>query len=548
MMKKKIICLALAVVMAVPFLMFSGCRHKVDNSENTIEIFAYKAGYGVDWLYAMEKVFEDRTDYEIEIKVQNSADVVESMVKTSSTTVDLFVVGEVWDRYIELGPKAVQGYEYCLEPLDDVYGYTPAGENQTIGDKMWDNYRDFYKMAVVEDGAKAEHYYAMPWASGLTALMYNASLFEKAGLTHEPRTTDELLEYCATLKQANILPFMYSAKVGYWEYLFYQWWVQYNTLKGYDNFFNGKVSDNAIPDPVASMGIFDQEGIYTSMDIIQKLLDPAKNYTYNLAEDADYGDAQALFLRGTDTDGAMMPAADWIENEMKNMAGGGLEIGDVLPMRTPINSAISDKLSYWAETSSYSEAQLTNEKRTQYDKNLRDLVDYADGVSTQLPTYGTEEDVKEDLRIVSEARSVRYSIGLSHSCAIPVYATAKTGAKEFLKFMASDEGLKIYLENTNGANLPYDFDIKSWSGYSGLSDFAKKKYELYEGAQWFPVAAKYPSAYLGGLQPVYKSSTFEVALGSRDPQVKKTAAELVQATIDHYKPIMKNVLDYADLI
>ena len=130
MMKKKIICLALAVVMAVPFLMFSGCRHKVDNSENTIEIFAYKAGYGVDWLYAMEKVFEDRTDYEIEIKVQNSADVVESMVKTSSTTVDLFVVGEVWDRYIELGPKAVQGYEYCLEPLDDVYGYTPAGDRR----------------------------------------------------------------------------------------------------------------------------------------------------------------------------------------------------------------------------------------------------------------------------------------------------------------------------------------------------------------------------------------------------------------------------------
>lgn len=284
------------------------------------------------------------------------------------------------------------------------------------------------------------------------------------------------------------------------------------------------------------------------MYTIQQLIDPSKGYTYSLAENAEYGDAQAYFLRGTKEDGAMMPAADWIENEMKTMAGGGLEIGDILPMRTPVLSAISDKLSYWKEGVSYTEAQLSEEKRAQYDANLQALVDYADGTVTTLPTYGTEKEVKADAAIVEEARNLRYSIGLTHSCAIPVYATAKEGAKEFLKFMASDEGLKLYLANTNGANLPYDFDIKSWEGYSGLSDFAKKKYEMYEDAQWLPVAAKYQSAYLGGLQPVYRTSTFEVALGSRDANTRKTAAELKQTTIDHFRPIMKNVLDYAGLI
>lgn len=369
-----------------------------------------------------------------------------------------------------------------------------------------------------------------------------------AGLTHEPRTTDELLSYCETLQSQGILPFMYSAHAGYWEYLFFQWWAQYQTIKGYDNFYNCKIADNAIPDPSTSMGIFEQQGIYQSMYSIQQLIDPSKGYTYSLAENAEYGDAQAYFLRGTKEDGAMMPAADWIENEMKTMAGGGLEIGDILPMRTPVLSAISDKLSYWKEGVSYTEAQLSEEKRAQYDANLQALVDYADGTVTTLPTYGTEKEVKADAAIVEEARNLRYSIGLTHSCAIPVYATAKEGAKEFLKFMASDEGLKLYLANTNGANLPYDFDIKSWEGYSGLSDFAKKKYEMYEDAQWLPVAAKYQSAYLGGLQPVYRTSTFEVALGSRDANTRKTAAELKQTTIDHFRPIMKNVLDYAGLI
>lgn len=546
-MKKKILCILLAVCTAFTFAFFAGCKRKVDNSEKTVEIFAYKAGYGLKWLEEMEKVFESRTDYEIEIREQNSSDVLESMVKTSKTTVDLFIVGEVWDRYIALGSKAVKGYEYCLEPLDEVYEYTPAGESRPIGEKMWDDYNSFYKMEVVENGVKTEHHYAMPWASGLTAMMYNTALFEIAGLQSEPRTTDELLEYCAALKAKGILPFMYSAQAGYWEYMFFQWWAQFQTIKGYDNFYNAKVSDNAIPDPTSSMGIFEQDGIYLSMQVIESLIDPAKGYTYSLAEDTAYGDAQALFLRGNKEDGAMMPAADWIENEMLSMTGGGIEIGDVMPMNTPVVSALSEKLSYWKESGTYKETQLSEQKRKEYDANLRALVDYVDG-KAELPTYGTEEEVKADAEIVKAARSVRYSIGMTHSCAIPVYATAKVGAKEFLKFMASDEGLKIYLENTNGANLPYDFDVEAWSGYGTLSDFAKKKYDMYENAEWLLMPAKYPSAYLGGLEPVYKTTTFEVALGSRDPQMRKNASRLVDETIAHYKPIMKNVLSFAGLI
>lgn len=439
---KKIGCVILALVMMVPFLMFAGCKKKIDNSPNTVEIFAYKAGYGLKWLREMEKVFESRTDYELEIREQSSSDVLESMVKAGpSTTVDLFIVGEVWDRYIALGSKAVKGYDYCLEPLDDVYNYTPEGETQTIGDKMWDDYNDFFKMSVVENGEPVEHYYAMPWASGVTAMMYNKSLFEQANLDGEPRTTNELLEYCQTLKDNGILPFMYSAQAGYWEYMFYYWWAQYETTQGLDNFYNGRRNPGDIPNPVTSMEIFEQEGIFNSLSAISDMINPSKGYTYQYAEDSAYTDAQALFLRGKPEDGAMMPAADWIENEMLEMSGGGVEIGDVLPMQTPVISELSDKMSYWKEDCSYRDANLTEQQMKEYDEKLRSLVDYVDKKTDTLPDYGTEEDVLEDVKIVEEARSLRYSIGMMHSCAIPVYATAKDAAKEFLKFMASDEGL-----------------------------------------------------------------------------------------------------------
>lgn len=563
---KRITCLLLVAMIGASAFAFNGCARKIDNSENTIEIFVYDAGYGTDWLESMIDAFvEKNPQYSIpEPQKQQSSSVVSQMIKTGpSMTTDLFIVGEVWDSYIDLGSRAVSGYDYCLEPLDDVYNYTPAGESRPIGDKMWDAYSDFYKIGVQEDGNYVEHYYAMPWAAGFTAMMYNSEIFVAAGLKDsdgnatEPRTTDELVEYCNTLLANGYTPFIYSASSGYWEYMFWQWWAQYETLEGVENFYMGRANSQAPTEVSAAIANLSQQGILESMRAIQNLIKPdmadaKKDFVADNVEALNYTTMQTRFFNG---EGAMMPCGDWLENEMKSEVASSLDMPEILPMRTPIVSALSAKLSYWEYGSevTYADAlqrsDFTQSKKAAYDGYLRQLVDYVDGKGS-LPAYADEATVQKDVKIVKDARSVRYSIGMNHSCAIPVYATAKEGAKEFLKFMASDEGLEIYLNNTHGANLPYDYDYESWQGYSSLSSFGRKRFEMYEDAEWLPFASKYATAYLGNLSPARDcfNSSFEVKLGSRDTSTISTPEKIVESNISYFSSRMQRLLQDSKLI
>ncbi len=544
-MKRKVLAVAMGVLLGLTTFATVGCKKKIDNSSSTIEVFVYQGGYGVEWLDAMEKAFEEKTDYNVEVKVQKTGDVINSMILTGpSMTTDLFIVGGVntsWDSYVDLGGKAVAGYECCLAPLDDVY--------EAIGDRIRPDWKEFY--FVQTDNSATDHYYALPWATGLTTLFYNKDLYDEAGLTHEPRTTNELYDYCVTLLSKGITPFIFSSSEAYWNPLFWTWWVQYEGLNGYENFFNCRISDTALPDINTAMEIFDQQGIYESLYTIQSLIQPNvqerdKDFVHNSVESLEYTQSQARFFN---KEAAMMPNGDWLENEMATQISQGMQIGNILPMRMPVISALSDKLSYWQESMSYTQArdQISADKLAAYDKNLCELVDYVDGVTTQLPTYGSESDVLKDVEIVKASRSVQYTYGLQHACVIPSYATAVEGAKEFLKFFASDEGLKIYADNTSGSLPPFEFDLESWSGYSSMSSFAKKKAEILETSTVIPYEMKYKTAYTGYLSPIY-GYKLDIKLGAVDDKERITAAEMVQETKNYFSTRLERIMKNAGLI
>lgn len=543
-MKKVFKAIALSLS-AICLFSAAGCKKPVDNSENTIEIFALDAGYGLDWLYAMEEVFEEKTGYNIEISIQGDT-AIEPKIKSGPdvNTTDLFITGEVWNRYISLGDKAVAGYDYILEPLDDVYEYVPEGETLSIGEKMWGSFSSFFEMEVEENGEYVNHYYAMPWSAGMGGIFYNQDLFTQANLSGEPLTTDQLMEYCQTLKDKKITPYIYSAADDYFSYCQYTWWPQYETIKGTENFWNGKVSDAAIPSAETSVHIFDQEGIREMFKVFEDMLNPAKGYVYGTVEELDYTTAQARFFAG---EAAMLPCGDWLENEMNN-ASSSLDIGNIVPMRTPVISALSDKMSYWEEEGNFTEATRDASfaaKRKEYDEKLRDLVEYADKIiaeeTAELPSFANEADAQ----IVIAARRVCYAPSQTHSMAIPVYATAKEAAKEFLKFTASDEGIAIYLANTSGSYLPYLYDLESYAGYDDLSEFSKKKWDILSTSEFVPYISKWPSHYLGGLTIGRGVERVSVAFGSRDAAVRTTADAAVQAnkayyTVDRMETLLRN--------
>lgn len=527
---KTLLTAALAVALSISF---AGCTAgKVDNSDKTIEVLIYNAGYGIDWFNKIADDFKAVTDYDVVPKEVASNDNFESILRAggSNTTTDLFIVCDAFGRYIDFGSKMVSGYEYCLEPLDDVYNHTPEGESKTIGEKMWKDYRDSYLFDVEIGGKQEQHYYVAPWASGFSGLMYNKKVYADAGLSGTPRTTAELLEYADKVKVSGKYAFYHSSESGYWEYLFNTWWGQYETLKGVSNFYNAKISDAAIPDAVSSMGIFDQKGIIKSLEAVAACLDPSKGYAESTVEALDYATVQARFLNGN---GAMMPCGDWLENEMKKISK--VDTSNIRPMRTPVISAIADKLSFAADSETVRET------------NLRALVDYADGGAK--PTYAEESTVDADAAIVSAARKVTYTIGNSHQAVIPVYATAKEGAKEFLKFMYSDKSLAEYMKRTSGSMLPFNIDYKNVDGYSEFSDFAKEKLDIMNSSDWMLFApGVYPTSYTGNLNPVHRSSPYEICLGSRDANSRTTPASLVAGTKTYYSSRLGKLLQDSGLL
>ena len=537
----KAVALLLAAASAV--LPAASCgKKKIADTPDTVEVLIYDAGYGIDWFKEAKTRFEAKTDYKVEYNTVSSENNIESMIRSgaSNNTVDLFIVGESFSRYIYAGNKMVSGYEYCLEPLDEVLAYTPEGESKTLGEKMWKSYVAPFKSEIIEGDDIEEHYYSLPWASGFSGIFYNKKIFTEAELTKEPRTTEELAEYCATLK-SKCTPIIHSSDSGYWEYLFNAWWAQYETLHGIDNFYNGKINDAAIPDAAASMGIFDQKGIKASLQAISSLIDPASGYTDEVVESYDFVTAQARFITGQ---AAIMPNGDWLENEMKKLS---VDTSNIMPMTTPVISAISDKLSYWDKDGAYADITLTAAEKTSYDEKLRALVDYVDGAA-QLPSYADEATVKADAAIVAEARKTNYSIGNLHSVAIPVYATAKEGAKEFLKFMYSDEILSVYMQTTSGALLPFDYDFKNDPSYAELSDFAKKKLEILSTSNLMLMPNYYPSAYIGGLAPVSRSAPYEILLGSRDSKTRTSVDKLLEHTKNYFSSRMGKLLSDSGLL
>ena len=544
---KKVLCILLGAL-----LLFSatGCKKRVDNSSNTIEIYVFEGGYGTAWLKAMEPVFEDKTGYNVEISAMGAQDNTDTMIRAgSSMTTDLFIVSDtVWDKYIDLGSKVASGYECALEPLDSVYEAEIDNGTTTVGEKMRDDWREYFY--VDESYALGGHYYSMPWATGVLTMCYNKDIFDTNGLDHEPRTANELLEYCNTLKGKGVKALVYSATSRYWDELFNTWWVQYEGINGRENFFNCRLGDNMPSDPNLAMQIFDQEGIYEALYTVQQLIAPSNGYA--IAE-SEYMEATAAQIDFFDGKAAMMPNGDWLENEMNSEMAEGMDIGNILPMQMPIISALSDKLSYWSLDASYTEARekklLTETKFKEYDDNLRALVDYVDGVEgAALPTYGTEEDVKADAAIVAESRKVQSSYGTRHSCAIPSYATGKEAAKEFLIFMASDEGLKIYAENTSGSTPPYKFDYENWEGYSSMSNFAKKKQEIIDNSTIIPAEKKYKTSFVGELTPIY--SNIAIRFGSADSSTIMTANQYVNylKTTQYNQSKLEKIMKDAGLI
>lgn len=499
---KKIMAIVLSMVVTASC--FAGCGNKNENEagtgKNNIEIAYWNSGLGTDWLDAVIEAFEAKyPDYNVTYKESATSNaVVAAFRNEDADTTDLYMTIKEFDT------------EY-MESLDDVLDSTVSGESKTIREKYDDS------QLLLETAADGK-VYTLSYGGGAAGIVYNKKLFEEAGIKTLPRTTDELTGACDALYSSDIKPFCHFKLTGYWDYIIEAWFAQYD---GYDYYLNNFYACKDESGKSPSIEVFKKEdGRYEAMKVCEKIV--TNDYILTGSNSNDHITMQTTFLNG---DAAMMVNGSWLSNEMESI--GSVENFGV--MRTPVISSITDK--------------LTTVKK---DSELRKLVTAIDSVvdgEKEITEYQNGENYKIDDMEVSAAdwdyvSNARYTVASNfsgQSMFIPTYSDAKEGAKEFIKFLYSDEGYKVYADTLH-IPLPITMD-KGEIDTSSWNAFEKEFYN-------FTVTAKYPATMFvmgkhkifteggAGLYGGYSFVNLFCSNNVGDKETAKQAWENVMKTVD----------------
>ena len=489
-------------------------------SENCLDVYCHKAGYGVQWCKDLleEFVKQDwvKAKYEGISYTFNSTDqdgyTKSKLVATNNNTFDL-LFGFNGDK--------PQDMSLLEELTQDVYKQTVPGESVTYEEKLFSTYAEVNNEIDVNNLDAEKKYYTASWAGGMNGIFYNEDILNALGYS-VPRTTNELTAICNAIYELRTndksndvyegYAFIQSKGLGYWIYMLPQWWAQYEGVDGYNDYWNGTYYGES------SKEIFKQQGRLESLKLVETYLDYDKHLNpESMGESYTYKIAQGLFLRGK---GVFHVNGDWFENEMKEKKAEikskeGLDYSIKL-MRTPIVSALGTKLG------------IT-------DAQLAATVDYVDGKTSTAPA-GVSEDA---IAAVREARGVVHSIGANHTAYVPSYAKQKGIAKDFLLFMATDKVQEIYMNATGGSSLPFKYDVKTKNPtlYASLTQMQKERIDYFNSStvSVSVLAAKeaFPLCRFGGLGMFSISDNDCVAALSMNNKTK-TAQDIYNDTLTYW--------------
>lgn len=466
-MKKTAKLLAVVLTVLLVGSAFACGEKDPPDGDNTLDIMVINKGFGTKWLYALAEAFED--DHEgvvVTVKEEYSEDTLDSKLQAglAYSKYDLFFGGTVMNAQIN---GQLHGSSDYLENLNDVYAAVPAGESRSIEQKFTSS---LVKAYTYEDAAGETVRYTMPWVQNVNGLLCNNEAVEAVlganWQTRYPcRTTDELVEFCQEL-DGKLPAFIHCADKQYYHFLYETWWAQYEGLDEIENFYKGLAYNAQSQKYEVSTDIFLQPGRLEAISVLERLLNPVNGFDIKDSNGFTWNQVQMNFMSGKS---AMFSNGDWNNLEM----GKNFPNNDVRFLKMPVISALGEKLGI-------DEAEL------------RAAVTYADGVlagkTPQAPElhptgkYSAEEVLAE----VCAARRVAHTTSQYFSTYVASYGLGKELAKEFLVFMASDRGQRIFTEATGGLTMPYGYDLAAdEAAYANYSQFAKSRWEIVKHADYF---------------------------------------------------------------
>lgn len=430
---------------------------ETDTDGKRIEIKATIAGFGVDWLAdIVEKFNEVYSDegYEAVVTQQDTTiNAINELITPKECTTDIyFQYRDLIDIALNKSRSILKSDKALLADITDVLNSPAIGtDKQEHGDKLIDrivgNLADNVKYTGKLKGYNG--LYGIPWQGGSTGVYINKNVLAKFGYTLDDiLTTDDFIDVIRKMapepteenltNTSLMFPVSWSGKVapGYWEYLYNALLCQYEGLESFNNFY-GFVPDEG---DVVSNGysVYEKQGILESLKVLDALLD--KDLASPGIASRDHIQMQAAVATGK---AFMCVTGDWIYKELE--ADYSSKMSNVIAIKTPVISALGVKLGLCGKThNSGDSCSACNEK-------LRNIVKAIDA--------GTDSDAKiasdvgggatvEKVARIREARGYYEGGSYSTVAMIPAFSDAVKGAKLFLRFMYSDECMKMYREKT----------------------------------------------------------------------------------------------------
>lgn len=536
-LKNKLIALALSASLLGSTAALASCggkKKKVSDTDQTLEVFATNAGYGIQWLvnllYAFKEedwVKEKYPNLEIPGLENGLADNIDSITipadKVASgagaNTADIVISCQPANVQYNAKDSAGNGY---FEELSSVYDSEVPGENGVkVKDKMDDV---VYNQLLVTKSDGTSGYYAMPWIRGTTGFFYNKTRLESiVGKDYEvPRTTDEFISLAAVVdaevKKKNKSDGAFVLDNVYLGGIPIIWWAQYEGYENYSKYWECKVYSEDIDDYIYSADIFKQQGRLKALEATQKLLGSKNNgdYVALTSHTDDFMQKQSFLVWGER--GVFTNNGDWFLNEMSPYLKESQTI-DML--RMPVISALVDKL-----TSVKTDAQLSL------------VVSYVDEDKTYeeakaaYSTAGHGDLTQADYDKVFDARYMINRMS-GHEIFIPSYANGKEVAKDFLRFMATDKAIRILTETGKGYVSPFNADVSDL--YSQFNAVGKTHHDWMKHAIELPSLSSYRTYMFGGLNAWGKySHSLGAAVAPYDKGAFRSAETLYNDIITTY--------------
>lgn len=453
---KRTVSLIAAAMMAMGGLV--GCQppkketglEDFENRPKKVNVIYTANAFGKEWItnVAREYMTYHNEDTYIHLEQTVTAGEEYSKVETGTASGDLY-----------LFDQSLQTLNGQVEDMADVWNSYAIGEEDKAGAKLIKDKLTPLMQSVPDPyGIRA---YSLPYSHGTTyGFVYNKTVLDAAfpnGYTL-PRTTEELFEMGDALKSVDLADvnsdqdvYLLSASLGdNNENLKYSQWAWFYQLMGYEKaeqfFSNGRYWDEA-----SSKYLFDEskptvyevykDEVMEFYNILDELMTESNKYVHKDANSMDYiyasGAAAGAGFKANKSKVAFKVDGIYFESEsnmfLKSLESRGQK-QEMGMMHFPVASAIINRLS------------TVND-----DAMLREVISYVDGDTTTKPAGVSDADIEA----VAEARGIT-PMYLGGGMVIPKTASNKAGAKDFIRFMCSDEAAIASAKGLAGLEIiPY---------------------------------------------------------------------------------------------